>query len=157
MSELSLNLSADTSIATLCRGRVLLTRRDGSVVVALQCDELTEHVCDLLTPVGQDRVEVAPGDEVLVWHGGRSSDRAVVLGRICHSNARGTEIAVASDARQMEVPDELVIEAKHSLTLRVGSGSITIREDGKILIKGKDLVSHAKRLNRIKGGAVQIN
>ncbi len=56
-----------------------------------------------------------------------------------------------------DVSDELVLEAKHSLTLRVGEGSITIREDGKILIKGKDLVSHAQRLNRIKGGAVQIN
>ena len=55
------------------------------------------------------------------------------------------------------VPDELVLEAKHTLTLRVGDGSITIREDGKILIKGKDLVSHAARTNRIKGGSVQIN
>jgi len=41
--------------------------------------------------------------------------------------------------------------------LRVGDGSITIREDGKVLIKGKDLVSHAQRMNRIKGGAVSIN
>ena len=57
----------------------------------------------------------------------------------------------------VQVPEELLLEAKHSLTLRVGDGSITIREDGKILIKGKDLVSHATRLNRIKGGAVQIN
>ena len=29
--------------------------------------------------------------------------------------------------------------------------------DGKILIKGKDLVSHAQRTNRIKGGSVAIN
>ena len=48
-------------------------------------------------------------------------------------------------------------EAKHQLTLRVGEGTISIREDGKILIKGTDLVSHAQRMNRIKGGAVSIN
>jgi len=43
------------------------------------------------------------------------------------------------------------------MTLRVGNGSITIRGDGKILIKGSDLVSHAQRTNRIRGGAVSIN
>jgi hypothetical protein len=56
-----------------------------------------------------------------------------------------------------EVPEQLVVEARESLTLRVGDGSITIRADGKILIKGKDLVSQAKNTNRIKGGAVAIN
>jgi len=35
--------------------------------------------------------------------------------------------------------------------------SITIREGGKILIRGNDLLSHAQCLNRIKGGGVQIN
>jgi hypothetical protein len=55
------------------------------------------------------------------------------------------------------VPDDLVLEAKETVTLRCGDGSITIRADGKILIKGKDLVSHAQRANRIKGGSVSIN
>lgn len=56
-----------------------------------------------------------------------------------------------------DVPARLTLEAGTELTLRVGDGSITIRKDGKILIKGTDLVSHAKRMNRVKGGAVSIN
>ena len=56
-----------------------------------------------------------------------------------------------------DVPDTLLLEATEELTLRVGDGSITIRKDGKILIKGTDLVSSAKRMNRVKGGAVAIN
>jgi hypothetical protein len=59
------------------------------------------------------------------------------------------------DVREMQ--DSLVLEAREELILRVGDGSITIRKDGRILIKGQDLVSHATRLNRIKGGAVSIN
>lgn len=88
------------------------------------------------------------GDGVLVWRPA-GGERGVLLGRIGPS---------ATDrAETLAPPDQLELEAKHSLTLRVGEGSITIREDGKILIKGKDLVSHAQRMNRIKGGAVSIN
>jgi len=93
---------------------------------------------------------LSPGDVVLVWMPVGGDEGGVIVGRV-----RATKTDTASEPQ--EVPDQLVLEAKHSLTLRVGDGSITIREDGKILIKGKDLVSHAQRLNRIKGGAVQIN
>ena len=111
-------------------------------------DEHEVITCDVLqAPARGQPVHLAAGDWVLVWRPGHEGDLAVVLGRI------GREPA----ALPSEAPDELVLEAKQSLTLRVGDGSITIREDGKILIKGNDLVSHAKRLNRIKGGAVQIN
>ena len=43
------------------------------------------------------------------------------------------------------------------VTLKCGDGSIAMRRDGKILIKGLDLVSHAARTNRVKGGSVAIN
>jgi hypothetical protein len=74
--------------------------------------------------------------------------RGVILGRI------GSAAAIGPTS---DLPDELTLEAKQSVTLRAGQGSITIREDGKILIKGKDLVSHATRMNRIRGGSVSIN
>jgi len=95
-------------------------------------------------------LRLAHGDAVLCCAEAGNTDHLLVLGRIGPASG-----AVSSS--QTSVPDELLLEAKHSLTLRVGEGSITIREDGKILIKGKDLVSHAQRMNRIKGGAVSIN
>jgi hypothetical protein len=87
------------------------------------------------------------GDGVLVW---REPDRSrsIVLGRF-----RNATLGAADTT----APSEIVIEASQTLVLRVGDGSITIRKDGKILIKGKDLVSHAQRVNRIKGGSVAIN
>ena len=77
----------------------------------------------------------------------------MILGRIVPAQAS----ARAENTAEAGTQDELVIEAKKNLTLKCGEGSITIREDGKILIKGKDLVSHAQRMNRIKGGSVSIN
>lgn len=114
-----------------------------------------EVVCDFLHASATPS-RVAPGDTVLVWRLA-PAERGVILGRIGPSHAIATSTVIAADSPDAEIPDELVLEATHSLTLRVGDGSITIRADGKILIKGKDLVSHAKRVNRIRGGAVQIN
>jgi hypothetical protein len=101
--------------------------------------------CDVLS-TSREPVDYRSGDEVLVcWVAGR--ERAVVLGRIGGNPT----------APPAEVPESVVIEARTDLTLRCGRGSITMREDGKILIKGTDLVSHAEHLNRIKGGSVAIN
>lgn len=102
--------------------------------------------CPLLEPMDGHRLRLQVGDTVLVWCD-PDSELTVITGRIARSSQRGGAA----------VADELVIEARTSLTLRVGDGSITIREDGRILIRGKDLVSHAKRTNRIRGGSVQIN
>lgn len=100
---------------------------------------------------GTSPVTLGIGDRVLVC-GTDGEDRPrILLGRIGPSG---------QDARARngdEPQDELVIEARKQLTLKVGDGSITIREDGRILIKGRDLVSHAKRNNRIRGGSVTIN
>jgi hypothetical protein len=131
-----------TDTSTISRATVTEVLADG-VVVALLGDET--QVCDVLDTVAA-LTPLAQGDAVLVWLPPTAPGRGVILGR------------VAAPARSGSAePDELVLEAKKQLVLRCGAGSITIREDGRILIKGKDLVSHAQRLNRIKGGTVQIN
>ena len=53
--------------------------------------------------------------------------------------------------------ERIVIEGKSEVVLTCGEGSITLRKDGKILIKGTQLLSRATGSNRIKGGSVQIN
>lgn len=51
----------------------------------------------------------------------------------------------------------VVIEAEHEVVLKCGKSSITLRQDGKIVIKGTDVLSRSSGMNRIKGGAVGIN
>lgn len=129
------------------RAKVLSVAAGGVVRVApAGVDE--DLVCDVLVTSESDPLHVSPGDEVFVMMPQRDEGRGVVLGRIGPS---------VDPAPPRDLPDEVVLEAKKGLVLRVGEGSITIRADGKILIKGKDLVSHAKRMNRIKGGSVSLN
>ena len=126
--------------AAITRGVVTDVTERG-IVVALEHGTVE---CTEALEAGVVTQPVRAGDSVMLWLA--PGDNAVLLGRV------GSLAAGAGDAL-----DEVVLEARQSLTLRVGDGSITIREDGRILIKGKDLVSHAKRMNRIRGGSVQIN
>jgi len=49
------------------------------------------------------------------------------------------------------------IEGMDEVVLRCGEASITLRRNGKVVIRGAYLESHSKGTNRIKGGSVQIN
>jgi hypothetical protein len=51
----------------------------------------------------------------------------------------------------------ITLEAQEEIQLKCGEGSITLRKDGKIIIKGTHLLSRSTGSNRIKGGSVQIN
>ena len=60
-------------------------------------------------------------------------------------------IEVSTDGRR------LVLFAYSELHLVCGESSITLRRDGKIIIRGSHLLSRASVTNRIQGGSVHIN
>jgi hypothetical protein len=152
MNHWSMSLDPNTAPA-IARARVSEVTEGGSVLVVCEARPLDPQTCDTMWSGHGNEPGLTGGDEVLVWFPASENDRAVILGRI--NCGPGQEPSSRSDSEQ--VPDQLVIEGKKNLTLKCGEGSITIRADGKILIKGKDLVSHAQRMNRIKGGSVSIN
>jgi hypothetical protein len=139
-------LGTDAGSWGMIRGVVASEATPDGISVRCDLEDIVEVACDLLQVADGPPLRLVVGEPVLLLLSG-SERRGYILGRILQPTT----------AEPAEKPDELVLEASHSLTLRVGDGSITIREDGKILIKGKDLVSHATRRNRIKGGSVEIN
>jgi hypothetical protein len=144
-------LGQQTSTAGICRGMIRTVLGTGRLIV--ERSDGGNLLCEVLATVDLDLLTLGEGDTVLCWVPSTEQEEAVVLGRLQRSEgAAGDQLK-----SRLSIPDALVLEARKSLTLRVGDGSITIREDGKILIKGKDLVSHAKRMNRIRGGSVAIN
>jgi hypothetical protein len=50
----------------------------------------------------------------------------------------------------------VVITADQEITLRCGDASLTLRRDGKILLRGAYVETYARGLNRIKGAQVMI-
>jgi hypothetical protein len=51
----------------------------------------------------------------------------------------------------------LVLEGDEEVVVRCGQGSLTIRADGTVIIRGCKLLSRSSGVNRIKGAAVLIN
>jgi len=51
----------------------------------------------------------------------------------------------------------VLLEAEDEIVLRCGEASITLRRNGKIVLRGAYVESHASGTNRIKGGSVRIN
>jgi hypothetical protein len=51
----------------------------------------------------------------------------------------------------------VVLNAKEEMVLKCGKSTLILRKDGKIIVKGVEVISRATRVNKIKGASVQIN
>lgn len=65
--------------------------------------------------------------------------------------------ATTSEQDDASGPEELILTAQKQLTIRCGESSITLTAAGKIILRGKYIVSRSSGVQRIKGGSVQIN
>jgi hypothetical protein len=53
--------------------------------------------------------------------------------------------------------ERLLVSARTQMVLRCGKASITLTRAGKVLIQGSYVLSRSTGVNRLRGGAVQIN
>ena len=112
---------------------------DGTLVVR---DGDGQHrECDWLSGSGTVGVPLAV-DELVLVQPLALGQRAVVMGRI---------------GPYTPTPERMTIEATQMLTLRCGESSIDLRADGKIMIRGEDVLVRAKGTQRIRAGTVSIN
>ena len=49
------------------------------------------------------------------------------------------------------------LEAEKQIEITCGDGKISIDRSGRVIVKGKDVISRAKQTNKLKGGSVAIN
>ncbi|HLK41595.1 MAG TPA: DUF6484 domain-containing protein [Polyangiaceae bacterium] len=93
---------------------------------------------------------VAEGDrarpEVLLVFDEERSDRPVIVALL---DPAGVEVTV--DGRRA------VLTAKDEIVLQCGEASITLRRNGRVIIRGAYVETRSRGVNRIKGGTVQIN
>jgi hypothetical protein len=113
-------------------GRLLVKVAEGRVFT---CDWLESHLT-----LGK---AVSAGDAVLIM-ADQIGATGILVGRV--------------GPRQGHSPDgRLTIEASQQLTFLCGAASIDLRADGKVMVRGEDVLLRAKGTQRIRAGTVSIN
>jgi hypothetical protein len=86
----------------------------------------------------------------------------VIVGFVCDSiRASPPEQSMILDTARF--PDivvdgkTVVFEASAEIILRCGKSSVTLRNDGRIVIKGSEIVSRSSGVQKIKGASVRLN
>ncbi len=51
----------------------------------------------------------------------------------------------------------VAIEGKEEVVLQCGKASLTLQRDGKVVLRGVNLVTQADQVHKIRGGKVQVN
>ncbi|MFT3766881.1 MAG: DUF6484 domain-containing protein [Minicystis sp.] len=98
------------------------------------------------TAIGEGDV----GREAALLFEGGDPAKPIVMG-LLHAPRPVAPLAVESDG------ERVVLSAEKEITLRCGEASITLTRAGKVLIRGAYVLTRAEGLNRIQGGAVEIN
>ena len=121
--------------------RVSLVAIDESGVLVVQDSLAREFSCDMLEADSALRLVV--GDELIAFLP-EERGRGVVVGRV-------------GPYRLAPAQPNVTIEATESLTLKCGEASIDLRADGKVMVRGEDVLLRAKGTQRIRAGTVSIN
>jgi hypothetical protein len=143
-------------------GRLAASNQPGQILV--ECDGFGTKAARLVSGVSRSELTKPEnrGREVLVVFEEGDPDRLIIVGLMedtleslvsmeLHDEDAGCLKDAQIDGKRV------TIEAEEEIVLKCGSGSITLRKDGKIVIKGMHLLSRSSGPNRIKGGSVQIN
>ncbi len=115
-----------------------------------------------LEPAALARAAADRQGAILLFENGDSS-LPLLVGLLQTPSA--TPLIDAALERSLEdVPKEarvdgrrVVIEGRDEVVLRCGKATLTLRRDGQVLLRGVNIRTEAEEVQRIKGGAVQIN
>ncbi|MBK6467935.1 MAG: hypothetical protein IPF96_14570 [Rhodobacter sp.] len=91
------------------------------------------------------------GAEVALLFEDGDRARPLIVGRLVEPARDDAAPLLVADGQMLR------LTAKERIELRVVKASLVMEADGHITLRGTDLVSHASRSNRIRGGSVNLN
>lgn len=96
---------------------------------------------------------------VIVFENGDRS-RPIVMGFIERLESEPAEASTPGPSPVVEADVDgrrVRVTAQDEIVLQCGSASITLRRNGRVIVRGTYVETHSDGTNRIKGGQVQIN
>jgi len=81
-----------------------------------------------------------------------------IMERVLAAGSQATTSGSAPHVIEADVDGKRVrVVAQDEIVLECGSASITLRRNGRVVIRGTYVETHSEGTNRIKGGQVRIN
>lgn len=136
------------SAVGICFGKIVGITNDGRPMVDFPGNSIVGLVARAaVTCAKRPRVPPAGIPVVLAFEDGDPAAPVVV----------GMITAIFCPPSAGEVEEELVFEAGRQISLRCGKSVVTLRRDGKIVIRGAEVITRASGRNKIRGSSVEIN
>jgi len=155
VAHLNLPSSANEELArTACTGRIYAIDVDGVVSVWIR-GEKRPRPARLAVSATLEQIEraIESHQPVLLLVEDDDQQRPIIVGFVEERVKPGPAQVVEADVDGKRVrvvgQDEIVFEC--------GNASITLRRNGRVVIKGTYVETHSDGTNRIKGGQVRIN
>jgi hypothetical protein len=148
---------------SFCVGQIVQITHDGRALV--------DFPGNLMGPVAARSIIDAPSEHghpgkasipvLLVFENGDPS-LPIIMGMIRDTIcpfAASQEITLSRQQPCDVITDgrTMIFDAKEEIILRCGKSSVTLTKDGKIVIKGAEIVSRSSGTHKIKGASVRIN
>jgi hypothetical protein len=151
-----------TEAAGACIGRVV-SFEAGQVCVEFEGNmrgPLVARVSAAIDDVALAEAAREKQDVVLLFEGG-SPTRPLLVG-VLRSATPLVDASLAGPLPQGEKVARVdgrrvVIEGHEEVVLRCGKASLTLQRNGRVVLRGVNVISQAEEVQKIRGGKVQIN
>jgi Domain of unknown function (DUF6484) len=159
MSQIG-TLSASDLVA-VCIGRIVEITADGRVLVDFPENRGRRPVESRFVALASSPLDdrSLAGTSVLIVFEDANPRLPIILGPVSERISAGAQAPGRRAIVKQSEPDgsSAILEAKEEVLLRCGESSLSMRKDGKIVLKGRTIVSRASRANKIRGASVAIN
>ena len=101
-----------------------------------------------------------PGNSVLVINEDGDPKRPIIIGSVVEKLDFEPILKKSLIKEHTEIHfkgKQITFESSGEVIIKCGNSTITMRNDGEIVLRGKKIVSRAAQSNKLKGAAVKIN
>jgi hypothetical protein len=152
--ELTIKKNATARIPGIVRGLLLGFNDEGVPLVDYPGNPVASAIPSQSTVALKEKDR---GRDAALFFEGGDPAKPIIVGLIQPAIA---EPPRPSDEQKLDLTIDgkrIEIEGQDEVVLRCGKASITLRHNGRLIIRGTYVESRSKGTNRIKGGSVQIN
>ncbi len=118
-------------------------------------------VVDAPAPPGQGPEDLV-GRQVLLTFDAGDESRPIIVGFVRdslfpESTREEVRLDLGADRDVRIDGRRIAFEAQEEVVLRCGKSTIWMRRDGKVVVRGSDVLTRSSGSNRVKGASIQLN